>query len=176
MLTNPWGSRLRSIASASIAEGEGQTAGWWRRRKKSAEHRAASKIDREPHPSTMPKSRGLAAPKLVGRSGHTGEVKAEELRESLPKAKLSAEEEKVLRMRHGVAPANPSESLPGVAPAGSPVADELLLIEMELLKAQRRKPRTTRTHSRTVASTLPKLDPTAQKTRDKILRALRKKK
>src|SRR5216683_3105296 len=126
MLTNPWGSRLRSIASASIAEGEGQTAGWWRRRKKSAEHRA--------------------------------------------------EEEKVLRMRHGVAPANPSESLPGVAPAGSPVADELLLIEMELLKAQRRKPRTTRTHSRTVASTLPKLDPTAQKTRDKILRALRKKK
>jgi len=138
----------------------------------------------------MPKSRGLAAPKLVGRSGHTGEVKAmerkagkvevqvtaEELRESLPKAKLSAEEEKVLRMRHGVAPADPSESLPGVAAAGSPVADELLLIEMELLKAQRRKPRTTRTHSRTVASTLPKLDPTAQKTRDKILRALRKKK
>jgi hypothetical protein len=137
----------------------------------------------------MPKSRGLAAPKLVGRSGHTGEVKAmerkagrvdvlvtaEEVRESLPKAKLSAEEEKVLRMRHGVA-ADPGESLPALAPGGSPVADELLLIEMELLKAQQRKPRTARTHSQTAASTLPKLDPTAQKTRDKILRALRKKK
>lgn len=138
----------------------------------------------------MPKSRGLAAPKLVGRSGHTGEVKAmerkagsvevrvtaEEVRESLPKAKLSAEEEKVLRMRHGVAASDSSESLPAAAPAGSPVADELLLIEMELQRAQRRKPRTARTHSRTAASTLPKLDPTAQKTRDKILRALRKKK
>jgi hypothetical protein len=138
----------------------------------------------------MPKSRGLAAPKLVGRSGHTGEVKAmerkagrvevlvtaDEVRESLPKAKLSADEEKVLRMRHGVALADPSESLPTVAPAGSPVADELLLIEMELMRGQRRKPRTARTHSRTGASTLPKLDPTAQKTRDKILRALRKKK
>jgi hypothetical protein len=138
----------------------------------------------------MPKSRGLAAPKLVGRSGHSGEVKAmerkagrvevqvtaEEVRESLSKAKLSVEEEKVLRMRHGVTPADPSESLPAVVPAGSPVADELLLIEMELLKAQRRKPRTGRTESRTAASTSPKLDPTAQKTRDKILRALRKKK
>jgi hypothetical protein len=138
----------------------------------------------------MPKSRGLAAPKLVGRSGHTGEVKAmerkagkvevlvtaEEVRESLPKAKLSADEEKVLRMRHGVALSDPSESLPPIAPGGSPVADELLLIEMELMRAQQRKPRTARSHSRTASSTLPKLDPTAQKTRDKILRALRKKK
>ena len=104
------------------------------------------------------------------------QVTAEELRESLPKAKLSAEEEKVLRMRHGVALADPSESLPAAAAAGSPVADELLLIEMELMRGQRRKPRTARTHSRTAASSLPKLDPTAQKTRDKILRALRKKK
>lgn len=103
-------------------------------------------------------------------------VTSEEVRESLPKAKLSAEEEKVLRMRHGVAVADPTESLPGVAPAGSLVADELLLIEMELLRTQRRKPRTTRGHSRTAAPTLPKLDPKAQKTRDKILRALRKKK
>jgi hypothetical protein len=138
----------------------------------------------------MPKSRGLAALKLVGRSGHTGEVKvmerkagrvdvlvtAEEVREALPKAKLSAEEEKVIRMRHGVAVADPGESLPAAASAGSPVADELLLIEMELLRAQRRQPRTARAHSRTAGSTLPKLDPTAQKTRDKILRALRKKK
>jgi hypothetical protein len=103
-------------------------------------------------------------------------VTSEEVRESLPKAKLSAEEEKVLRMRHGVSLADPSESLPGVAAAGSLVADELLLIEMELLRAQRRKPRTTRTHSRAAATTSPKLDPRAQKTRDKILRALRKKK
>src|SRR5260370_5926145 len=143
MLTNPWGSRPRSIASASIAEGEGETAGWWRRRKKSAEHRAASKIDREPHPSTMPKSRGLAAPKLVGRSGHTGEVKAMERkagkaevqgtaegrRESLPKAKLSPGEEKVMRMRHAVAPADASESLPDVGPAGSPAPGAVSLSE-----------------------------------------------
>src|SRR5260370_11120667 len=125
MLTNPWGSRPRSIASASIAEGEGETAGWWRRRKKSAEHRAASKIDREPHPSTMPKSRGLAATKLVGRSGHNGEVKAMERKagrvevrvtagevcESPPQAKLSAEGENGLRMRQAVAPAEPIEAL-----------------------------------------------------------------
>jgi hypothetical protein len=103
-------------------------------------------------------------------------VTTEEVRESLPKANLSAEEEKVLRMRHGVAAADPSESLPAAAPVGSPVADELLLIEMELLRAQQRKPRTATTRSRAAASTLPKLDPTAQKTRDKILRALRKKK
>src|SRR5258708_36505013 len=94
----------------------------------------------------MPKSRGLAAPKLVGRSGHSGEVKAmerkagrvevlvtaDEVRESLPKAKLSADEEKVLRMRHGVALAGPSESLPTVAPAGRPGGGQLLPNRIEM--------------------------------------------
>lgn len=103
------------------------------------------------------------------KAGSVEVLVTEAVREALPKAKLSAEEEKVLRMRHGVALADPSEPLHAAAPAGSSVADELLLIEMELVKAQKRRTRTAR-------ATPPKLDRTAQKTREKIVRVLRKKK
>jgi len=101
------------------------------------------------------------------------QVTAEEVRDALPKAKLSPEQEKVLRMRYGVGVADPAEPLPAAAPPGSPLADELSLIETELHRASKQKRRTARTHPHAAAS---KLDPTAQKTRDKIVRALRKKK
>ncbi|HME90419.1 MAG TPA: hypothetical protein VKE49_03285, partial [Myxococcaceae bacterium] len=60
-------------------------------------------------------------------------VTAAEIRESLPKSKLTGEEEKVLRMRHGVDLPDVNAPLPWTASGNA--ADELLLIEMELLKA-----------------------------------------
>ena len=68
----------------------------------------------------------------------------------------------------------PAILIGGGALAGSAVADELLLIEMELMRDQRRRPRTARSPSPTAIST--SVDPAAQKTREKIVRALRKKK
>jgi hypothetical protein len=97
------------------------------------------------------------------------QVTAEEVRDALPKAKLSPEEEKVLRMRYGVGVADPAEPLPSAARPGTPLADELSLIEAELHRARKQK----RRNNIAAAS---KLDPTAQKTREKIVRALRRKK
>jgi len=97
-------------------------------------------------------------------------VSAAEIRESLSKAKIAGEEEKALRMRYGISLPDVNAALPWAASGNA--ADELLLMEMELMKAQLRRSRAAR--GRTTPNQL-KLEPTAQKARDKIVRALRKK-
>jgi len=97
-------------------------------------------------------------------------VSAAEIRESLSKAKIAGEEEKALRMRNGISLPEVNAPLPWAASGNA--ADELLLMEMELMKAQLRRSRAAR--GRTTPNQL-KLEPTAQKARDKIVRALRKK-
>ena len=97
-------------------------------------------------------------------------VTAAELRELLPKAKITREEEKALRMRYGIPLPDINAALPWEASGNA--ADELLLMEMELMKAQLQKSRAGR--GRTTPNR-PKLEPTAQKAREKIVRALRKK-
>jgi hypothetical protein len=102
-----------------------------------------------------------------GRS--TVEVSSEELATALPRAKLSAEEEKVLRMRGGIGVADRHEPLPRASGNDPSIADELLLVEMQLFRASRKRagpgvPRTGAVRARvSVAKT-------------KIIRALRKKK
>jgi hypothetical protein len=96
----------------------------------------------------------------------TDVVTVAEVRASLPRARtLAHEEEKALRMRHGV-PVAPSAPLARHAKEGTELADELLLIEMQLLRAQRQ-----RTQAQAPARTA-----TTSPTKSKIVRALRKKK
>ena len=98
----------------------------------------------------------------------TVEVSAEEA--ALSNATmLSGEEEKVLRMRLGVAVSDLHAPLPGAAGMDLPIADELLLLEMQLFKAYRKRAVPTR------PSAL-RAPPAAEKTKHKIIRALRKKK
>ncbi len=110
-------------------------------------------------------------------------VTREEVRAAFARARtLSTEEEKALRMRHGVA-AERTEPLPRAAGRNAELEDELLVIEMQLMRAWRARldqekvarfgaaPRatTTTTTSTTVTTT-------TSRTKDKIVRALRKKK
>ena len=95
------------------------------------------------------------------KGGSTVAVTSEEVRAALATARtLTSEEEKALRMRHGAA-AERGAPLPRAAGANSELADELLLIEMQLLRAQRGRPSAVR--------------PEASRAKDKIVRALRKK-
>lgn len=102
-----------------------------------------------------------------GRS--TVEVSSEEIATALPRAKLSAEEEKVLRMRAGVGVADPHGALPSASADDPSLADELLLIEMQLFRANRK--RAGRSVPRTGAVRTP-----VSTAKTKIIRALRKKK
>ena len=88
-------------------------------------------------------------------------------------SRLSAEEERALRMRHGVA-SDLSAPLPRAAGRNAELADELTLIEMQLLRTMRAHgrepgPRGAERQDRPAAVV------TASKTKDKIVRALRKK-
>ena len=95
-------------------------------------------------------------------------VTADEVRAALSRAKtVTSEEEKALRMRHGVA-ADPRAPLPRAAGANAELADELMLIEMQLLRAFR-----ARAQGKAVAMSRVGVPRNAQK--DKIVRALRKK-
>ena len=95
-------------------------------------------------------------------------ISTETLRESRPEPRLSAIEEKALRMRQGVT-LSPEIELPSKAEAGTETAETLHRMEAELILAWRR---------RTLAP-----DPTTVQdpegvdagTKRKILRALRKK-
>jgi len=102
-----------------------------------------------------------------GRS--TVEVSSEELATALPRAKLSPEEEKVLRMRAGVGVGDLHEPLPGASGNDPSLADELLLVEMQLFRASRKRagPRAPRTGAVRAPASVAKT---------KIIRALRKKK
>lgn len=64
-------------------------------------------------------------------------VTAKEVKAALEKARtLSAEEEKVLRMRHGAGASSTRAPLPRAAGDNQELGDELLLIEMQLMKAR----------------------------------------
>lgn len=103
---------------------------------------------------------------------------AKEVKAGLEKSTtLTAEEEKALRMRHGAGASSTRAPLPRAAGNNSELADELLVIEMQLMKAMRARTGQTRS-----ASTAPKASATpapkaaSNATKDKIVRALRKKK
>jgi len=94
----------------------------------------------------------------------TAEVTADEVKAALGRTRtLSSEEEKALRMRHG-ARVEVGAPLPQAAAGNEELADELLVIEMQLMKAWR-----ARLAGRGV-------QPAPSRAKDKIVRALRKKK
>jgi hypothetical protein len=103
--------------------------------------------------------------------GSSTTVTAKEVKAALEKAHtLTSEEEKVLRLRHGAGAASKSAPLPRAAGHNEELADELLLIEMQLMKAMRARTGQTRSASK------PKATTAANATKEKIVRALRKKK
>jgi hypothetical protein len=105
---------------------------------------------------------------------NTVAVTAEEVKAALGKTRtLVSEEEKVLRMRHGVPAADPRAPLPRAAGGNEELQDELLLLEMQLLKAHRMHQAKVNPAS---AAKRPALDPSGARAKDKIVRALRKKK
>ncbi|HEX8441678.1 hypothetical protein [Archangium sp.] len=103
--------------------------------------------------------------------GSSTTVTAKEAKVALEKAHtLSSEEEKVLRMRHGAGAASKSAPLPRAAGNNQELGDELLLIEMQLMKAMRERTGQTKSASKSKPAAA------ATATKDKIVRALRKKK
>ena len=111
-------------------------------------------------------------------------VTAKEVKAALEKTRtLSAEEEKVLRMRHGAGASSTRAPLPRAAGDNEELGDELLVIEMQLLKAMRAraggKP-VASANNKQVMAPAPAPTPTkataSNATKDKIVRALRKKK
>ena len=101
----------------------------------------------------------------VGSSSTT--VTSKELKASLEKVRtLAPEEEKVLRMRHGAGAPSKSAPLPRAAGDNEELGDELLFIEMQLMKAMRARAAQAQTAS-------PK---TKAATKAKIVSALKKKK
>jgi hypothetical protein len=102
-------------------------------------------------------------------------VTAKEVKAALEKTRtLTAEEDKALRMRHGVGAPNPSAPLPRAAGDNAELADELLVIEMQLMKAMRARTGQTRTASKAPAATATREAP-VNATKEKIVRALKKK-
>ena len=84
---------------------------------------------------------------------------------------LAQSEEKVVRMRHG-AGAELSEALPRAAGGNEELGDELLLIEMQLMRAW--KARLAQTKGNQLQ--LSRIGTDANATKNKIMRSLRKKK
>jgi hypothetical protein len=106
---------------------------------------------------------------------------AKEVKAALEKSTtLTAEEEKALRMRHGAGASSTRAPLPRAAGSNAELADELLVIEMQLMKALRARTGQTRsasTATKATATPAPTREPKpANATKDKIVRALRKKK
>ena len=108
----------------------------------------------------------------VGAS--TVAVAREEIRSALRRSKtLSSEEEKVLRMRHGVGAATTADPLPEAAGGNAELRDELLVIEMQLLRAWRKRLAEEKASGSRVAHAAAPRD---SRTKDKIVRSLRRKK
>ena len=89
----------------------------------------------------------------------TAVVTTEEVTEALSRAPVTTTEEKVLRMRFG-ARVQPGAPLPRAAGDNEELGDELLLIEMQLLRAMKARA---------------KVQAPRNVNKDKIVRALRKK-
>ena len=99
----------------------------------------------------------------------TAVVTSEEVAVALNKVRtLTSEEEKALRMRHGVG-AGHAEPLPRAAGRNAELDDELLVIEMQLMRAWRAR-------MAAAQATSTSARPAQNKSKDKIVRALRKKK
>lgn len=93
-------------------------------------------------------------------------VEAREVGAALAKAKtVASEDEKVLRMRYG-ATVQKEAPLARHGEGDADLQDELLLMEMELLRAYR-------LHQKQMVQ---RVQPRQSRTKDKIVRALRKKK
>ena len=110
------------------------------------------------------------------KGGSSAVVTAEVVREALAgRANLSAAEESVVRMRHGARVEDLKAPLPQKHGGREDLKDELLILEMSLLKAYRRQRATATTAPNRVvaAAAAPGVD---VKAKDKIVRALRKKK
>jgi hypothetical protein len=101
-------------------------------------------------------------------------IAAETVRKALSKATdLTATEERVLRMRHGAPAGDLRAPLPQAHGGREELKDELLLLEMQLLKAYRAHRSTKETaRNRPLPAAGQKVD---AKAKDKIVRALRKK-
>ncbi|MGQ0504136.1 MAG: hypothetical protein ACT4TC_02355 [Myxococcaceae bacterium] len=103
------------------------------------------------------------------KSGSTATVAAAEVTAALGRTNtLTSEEEKALRMRHG-AKVDLRAPLPRAAGTNAELADELLLMEMQLLRSVR-----ARGPVRAVTAGI--RDVGQNPTKNKIVRALRKKK
>lgn len=110
-------------------------------------------------------------------------VTAREVKAALEKTTtLTSEEERVLCMRHGAGTSSTRASLPRAAGNNEELADELLVIEMQLMKAMRARTGQTASANNKVKAAPAKVDAavktdvTGNRTKDKIVRALRKKK
>ena len=103
-------------------------------------------------------------------------VTREEVRAALGRTRtLVSEEEKALRMRHGVG-ADLREPLPRAAGDNAELEDELMVIEMQLMRAWRA--RMAQDKARRAASTVAVAEAPRPRNeaKDRIVRALRKKK
>jgi hypothetical protein len=94
-------------------------------------------------------------------------VTAKQLAAHLGKASVTTEEEQALRMRYG-AQVDRRAPLPQKAETGSEAADALLLMEMQLLKGYR-------AHLASQKAAAAHKPSTSNRAKDKIVRALRKK-
>jgi hypothetical protein len=104
-------------------------------------------------------------------------VTAKEVKAALEKTRtLTSEEEKVLRMRHGAGAPSTTAPLPRAAGNNEELADELLVIEMQLMKAMRARTGQTQSGSKPQAAAARASKPSGNAAKDKIVRALRKKK
>jgi len=102
---------------------------------------------------------------MTERKAETGTVVAEEVRVALSRAPgLRPLEERVLRLRHGLS-VDGQAPLARVAPADSELGDELLVLELQLLRLLRAR-------AVQAAAARGTADPA---TKSKIVRALRKK-
>jgi hypothetical protein len=122
----------------------------------------------------MPTIKGAEMERKVGSST----VTTKEVKTALEKTRtLTSEEEKVLRMRHGAGAPSTRAPLPRAAGNNEELADELLVIEMQLMKAMRARTGQTKTGSKPkVAAARATEAVAANPAKDKIVRALRKKK
>lgn len=113
------------------------------------------------------------------KGNSTAVLTAEQVKSALNQSRvLTAEEDKALRMRHGVSVKEQTQTLPRAAGTNAALADELLLIEMQLLRGFRARtgasrPQMARAQASVVTAAAPDL---ATGPKGKIIRALRKKK
>lgn len=104
-------------------------------------------------------------------------VTAEEVRSALTRTRTTtSEEEKALRMRYGVGVQDPRAPLPRADGGNAELADELMVLELQLFRSYRAHQARAQGVRNAPAAARPSLEPTAARAKDKIVRALRKKK